>query len=138
MTRTPIGCAAIWIYSVIYNKAQESVYPHKTLGHYKAPAGANKIQKEAQGDKSDDYAVKLQTSVLTHLESWRYYDSCYLKLVGYVLGQCFFKKKDLQEIEKEALHAFVSKLGCNRNIAKEIQEGPFDFGGSLFTTLSNI
>ena len=42
------------------------------------------------------------------------------------------------EIEKEALHAFVSKLGCNRNIAKEIQEGPFDFGGSLFTTLSNI
>ena len=74
--------------------------PHKTLGHHKAPVGRHLIQKEILGDTSESYATKAQTSALTNMESRRYYESCYLKLAGYMLGQCFFDKKDLEEIKK--------------------------------------
>jgi hypothetical protein len=100
---------------------------HKTLGHYKAPAGVHTIQKEKLGNVSDEYAVKLQTSVLTHSESQHCYNSCYLKSVGYVLGQCFFDSKELEDVDREA-----------QNMAKVIREGPFEFGGSAFTTLPNV
>eukprot|EP00957_Ditylum_brightwellii_P010812 819891-Ditylum_brightwellii.AAC.1 len=77
--------------------------PYKTPGHYKAPAGVHTIQKEKLCKISDEYAIKLQTSALTYLENQQYYDSCYPKSVGYVLGQCFFDSKDLEDIEREAL-----------------------------------
>eukprot|EP00957_Ditylum_brightwellii_P051487 3903315-Ditylum_brightwellii.AAC.1 len=43
--------------------------PHKILGHYNAPAGVHTMQKEKLGSISDEYAVKSQTSALTHSES---------------------------------------------------------------------
>eukprot|EP00957_Ditylum_brightwellii_P072402 5502678-Ditylum_brightwellii.AAC.1 len=108
------------------------------LGHYKAPAGGHLTQKEILGHTLESYATRAQTSALTNTESRRYYESCYFKLVGYVLGQCFFDKKDLEEIKKQAIRAFVSKTGYNRNMAKAIRNGPFAYGGSAFTTLCNV
>eukprot|EP00957_Ditylum_brightwellii_P011534 872636-Ditylum_brightwellii.AAC.1 len=112
--------------------------PHKTLGHYKAPAGGHLMQREILGDTLELYATKVQTSTLTNMESRQYYESCYLKSVGYVLGQCFFDKKDSEDIEKQAICVFVSKTGYNRNMAKAICDGTFAYGGSAFTTLCNV
>eukprot|EP00957_Ditylum_brightwellii_P150462 11456986-Ditylum_brightwellii.AAC.1 len=78
------------------------------------------------------------TSALSPRESQRYYNSCYPKSVGYVLGQCFFTEAELEEIEKEAIRAFTSKSGYNQNMAKVIQDGPYDFAGISFTTLVHV
>eukprot|EP00957_Ditylum_brightwellii_P161557 12300605-Ditylum_brightwellii.AAC.1 len=66
---------------------------HKKLGHYKLPGSSNITQQKMLEKNANEYSVKAQISVLAHSESQRYYDSCYLKSVEYVLGQCFFEKE---------------------------------------------
>eukprot|EP00957_Ditylum_brightwellii_P159565 12146708-Ditylum_brightwellii.AAC.1 len=59
--------------------------------------------------KSESYAIKASTSSLTHREAKMYYNSCYIKSVGYVLGQCFFTQDELKEIEKDVIRVFTSQ-----------------------------
>eukprot|EP00957_Ditylum_brightwellii_P120930 9222949-Ditylum_brightwellii.AAC.1 len=47
-----------------------------------------------------------------------YYNSCYIKAVGYVLGQCFFTQTELEEIERDTIRVFTSCMGYNKNMAK--------------------
>ena len=69
----------------------KSVYnPHKTLGHYKVPAGMSKVQENILINKAESYACKVKRSSLNRYKSWLYYTSCYLKSLGYVLGKHFF------------------------------------------------
>eukprot|EP00957_Ditylum_brightwellii_P097583 7431776-Ditylum_brightwellii.AAC.1 len=90
------------------------------LGHQKAPVGANVSQKNALQKKSERYAIKASTSVLKQYEAKMYYNSCYIKLVGYVLDQCFFTQSKLEEIERYAIRVFTSRMGYNKNMAKVI------------------
>eukprot|EP00957_Ditylum_brightwellii_P057639 4370570-Ditylum_brightwellii.AAC.1 len=53
-----------------------------------------------------------------------YYNSCYIKSVEYVLGQCFFTQTELEEIESNAIRVFTSRMGYNKNMAKIICDGP--------------
>jgi len=61
--------------------------PHTTLGHLKAPGGGNVSQKNSLQRKSERYAIKASTSSLSHHKAKMYYNSCYIKSVGYVLVQ---------------------------------------------------
>ena len=81
--------------------------------HKKAPEGINKTQKLYLKKVANEYATKVFTSALSHKESQQYYDACYLKLVGYVLGKCFLNTKDLEEIEHKAIRVFTAKCGYN-------------------------
>ena len=56
--------------------------PHKTLGHYKAPAGTGKVQATVLAEQDKQYAYRITKSSLTHHEVWMYYTSCYQKSVG--------------------------------------------------------
>eukprot|EP00957_Ditylum_brightwellii_P179965 13708625-Ditylum_brightwellii.AAC.1 len=47
--------------SKIVIECKNTFIPHKTLGHYEAPAGVHTIQKENLGKISDEYAIKSQT-----------------------------------------------------------------------------
>eukprot|EP00957_Ditylum_brightwellii_P011308 855205-Ditylum_brightwellii.AAC.3 len=87
--------------NMITIKYKNAYTAHKALGHRKAPAGANALQKMMLADKANKYAVKASASSLTHSEAKLYYDSCYLKSVGYILGQCFFMDQDCKEIQQE-------------------------------------
>eukprot|EP00957_Ditylum_brightwellii_P201164 15324357-Ditylum_brightwellii.AAC.1 len=71
---------------VVTIKYKNTFTSHKTLGHHKYPDSSNITQQKILEKSANEYAVKAQTSALTHSKSWRYYDSCYLKLLGYVLG----------------------------------------------------
>eukprot|EP00957_Ditylum_brightwellii_P028640 2163210-Ditylum_brightwellii.AAC.1 len=61
------------------------------------------------------------------------YDSCYVKSVGYVLGQCFFTEQDCEEIEQEVIQVFMSHTGYNKNMAKVIRDGPAELAGAAMT-----
>eukprot|EP00957_Ditylum_brightwellii_P117511 8962391-Ditylum_brightwellii.AAC.1 len=52
-----------------------------------------------------------------------YYDSCYIKSGGYVLGQCFFTDQDCKEIEQEVIQVFTSYTDYNKNMARVIRDG---------------
>eukprot|EP00957_Ditylum_brightwellii_P133049 10145383-Ditylum_brightwellii.AAC.1 len=67
------------------------------LGHLKAPGGGTVSQKNS-----------LQRKL----------ESCYIKSVGYVLGQCFFTQAKLEEIETDAIRVFKSRMGYNKNMTK--------------------
>eukprot|EP00957_Ditylum_brightwellii_P073479 5583641-Ditylum_brightwellii.AAC.1 len=77
-------------------------------------------------------------SSLNRHESWLYYTSCYLKSIGYVLGQTFLPKKDLKDIDHHVVQAFKSKHGYNRNMPYAIHDGPSHLGGAEFTPLYHL
>eukprot|EP00957_Ditylum_brightwellii_P002520 192825-Ditylum_brightwellii.AAC.1 len=97
-----------------HNKRQTTIKyknlytPHTALGHHKAPGGANVSQKNALQKKSERYAIKASTSALKQHKAKMYYNSCYIKSVGYVLGRCFFSQTELEEIERYAIRVFTS------------------------------
>eukprot|EP00957_Ditylum_brightwellii_P132990 10140314-Ditylum_brightwellii.AAC.1 len=91
--------------------------PHAILGHLKAPDRGNNSQKNKLTDKAGIYAIKASSSSLNHHKARMYYNSCYIKLVGYVLGQCFFTSNKLDEIENDTIRAFTSRSGYNKNMA---------------------
>eukprot|EP00957_Ditylum_brightwellii_P016166 1216867-Ditylum_brightwellii.AAC.1 len=67
-----------------------------------------------------------------------YYDSCYLKSVGYVLGQCFFADQDCKKIEQDVIQVFTSCTGYNKNMAKVIRDGPTKLAGPAMTRLIDV
>jgi hypothetical protein len=58
---------------------------HKTLGHYKEPAGNQLEQFRRLHKKSDEKTKFLLKCSLTPVEAWTYYYACYLPSIGYPL-----------------------------------------------------
>eukprot|EP00957_Ditylum_brightwellii_P148442 11301535-Ditylum_brightwellii.AAC.1 len=67
-----------------------------------------------------------------------YYDSCYIKSVRYILGQCFFTEQDSEVIEQGVIQVFTSCTGYNKNIAKVIRDGPAELAGPAMTCLIDV
>eukprot|EP00957_Ditylum_brightwellii_P202164 15328884-Ditylum_brightwellii.AAC.1 len=67
-----------------------------------------------------------------------YYNSCYLKSVGYILGQCFFMDQDCKEIEQDVIQVFTPRTGYNKNMAKVIRDGPVKLAGAAMARLINV
>jgi hypothetical protein len=63
---------------------------HKTLGHYKEPAGTQKQQFEQLQRKSDKVTAFLWTTPLNREESWLFYNACYLPAITYPLTCSYF------------------------------------------------
>ena len=61
---------------------------HKTLGHYKSPAGNEIKQIAILRKQSDLLALQAETASLTRREAWTFYFSMYLTSVGYPLQNC--------------------------------------------------
>eukprot|EP00957_Ditylum_brightwellii_P131538 10032592-Ditylum_brightwellii.AAC.1 len=108
------------------------------LGHYKVPSGHRLTQQHVLKETTTQYAIRVMTSALTQSKAHVYFDSCYCKSVGYVLGQLFFTTTELQTLEKEAIRAFTSKLSYNFNMTYVIREGPYQYGGAAITSMVNI
>eukprot|EP00957_Ditylum_brightwellii_P146464 11151274-Ditylum_brightwellii.AAC.2 len=67
-----------------------------------------------------------------------YYNSRYIKSVGYVLGQSFFTHDKLEEIEKDAIYVLISWAGYDKNMVKVVQDGPESIAGAAFTRLIDV
>ena len=108
---------------------------HKTLGHFKEPAGTQVKQLQELKLKSDTNTRFLQTCSLTRDEAWTYYYACYLPSVSYSLANSFFTKSQLTKIQRNAMKLIVPKCGYNRNMKQEILYGPLQYGGANFRHL---
>lgn len=108
---------------------------HKTLGHYKEPAGTQHSQFLNLKRKSDTSTEFLWKCQLTHLEAWTYYYACYLPSIGYPLSCSSLSRKQLDRIQLRAMSILVAKCGYNRNTKKAILYGPMEYGGASFRPL---
>ncbi len=105
--------------------------PHKTLGHYKAPAGKSR-------EASDKLAKQVLSSPLTRQESMMLYSAVWLARMRYVLPQCSLSPAQLKTIESKAMMAFVAKGGYARTMALPIRFGPKKLGGAGFIQLETV
>jgi hypothetical protein len=109
--------------------------PHKSLGHYKAPAGTNHTQLNILHTNSDKCAKLVSSSPCNRMDSWYFYTAIYLKSIGYVLADCFFLAKELKQVQQAVLHAFLAKCGYNCNTHQLIVYAPIGHGGCRLTPL---
>ncbi len=105
---------------------------HKTLGHFKEPAGTQRRQLAELLLKSNEATAFLDSCCLTRSEAWTYYYACYLPSLAYPLANCYFTEQQLSKIQRKAMSIIVSECGYNRNTKKEILYGPLQYGGANF------
>ena len=111
---------------------------HKTLGHYKDPAGNQAQQLRELTEKCDKAADFIATSPLNRSEAWTYYFAIFLTSVGYPLASCYFSAKVLEKVQRRAMSNIVAKCGYNRHTKREVIYGPGIYGGASFRTLYSL
>ena len=108
---------------------------HKTLGHYKEPAGTQSEQYHQPLQKSNGITEFLWTCPLTRLESWTYYYACYIPAISYPLAASALTYQQLDKIQRRAMQIIIPRCGFNRNTKREIMYGPLELGGASFRHL---
>ncbi len=108
---------------------------HKTLGHYKEPAGTQQEQFRQLKAKSNTSTEFLWKGQMNHKETWTYYYACYLPSIGYPLSCSSLTYKQLDRVQRRAMTIIVAKCGYNRNTKREILIGPLCYGGANFRHL---
>ena len=108
---------------------------HKTLGHYKEPAGNQREQFRQLRKKSDMSTQFLWKCYLTPSEAWTYYYACYLPSIGYPLPCSSLTYAQLDRVQRTAMTIIVARCGYNRNTKREIVYGPMSYGGANFRHL---
>jgi hypothetical protein len=105
---------------------------HKTLGHYKEPAGTQVEQFRKLKDKSDSITTFLWSTPVTRSETALFYHACYIPAVCYPLTCSHFTFLQLSQIQQRAMSIILARSGFNRNTKKEILYGPIELGGAGF------
>ena len=118
-----------------YLQLLQSYRAHKTLGHYKDPAGTRKEQFRQLQKKSDLVTDFLREAPLTCLEAWTFYFACYLPAVSYPLTSLSLTQQHLDRVQKKAMSIIVSRCGFNRNTKKAILYRHLTLGGASFRSL---
>jgi hypothetical protein len=108
---------------------------HKTLGHYKDPAGTQREQFRQLKRKSDSITAFLWEVPLSRLEAWMYYFACYLPAVSYPLASSSLSQRCLERVQQKAMSIIVPRCDFNRNTKKAILYGPLALGGASFRSL---
>jgi hypothetical protein len=108
---------------------------HKTLGHYKDPAGLQIEQKKRLRLLCDGNTKFLWNCPLTRREAWTYYFACFLPSVCSPLACSYFTKTQLETIQRKSMSIIIARCGYNRNTKREIIYGPLEYGGANFRHL---
>jgi hypothetical protein len=98
--------------------------PHKTLGHYEAPTANSAMQLSILKTKSNKLGKQASTGPFNSRDAWIFYQSIYLKSMGYVLLQSFFTKAQLKTIQTAAMSSIIPKCGFNRKTKTDLLYDP--------------
>ena len=107
---------------------------HKTLGHYKEPAGLQ-VTQAMELQKSDESTAFLWKCQLTPVEAWTYYFACYLPSIGYPLAVSTLTYVQLDRVQRTAMSIIIAENGYNRHTKREIIYGPLNYEGANFQHL---
>ena len=82
---------------------------HKTLGHFKEPAGTQKEQFRQLKQRIDETVAYLWKIPLTRPEWWKFYYAYYLPSVTYPLLSSHFTSNQLDSVQKKALCILLAR-----------------------------
>ena len=103
---------------------------HKTLGHYKEPAGTQRAQFRHLLEKTTTMARFLRHSPINSRETRLFYTTIYLPRMTYPMKNTFFTKPQLEQLQRQALGVTIQKLGFNKCTARVIIHGSTQYGGA--------
>ncbi len=105
---------------------------HKTLGHYKSPAGGEVKQIEILRKQSDLLALQAETANMTRREAWTFYFAIYIPSIGYLLPLCHFSKPELDWLHHKVKSEMIARCGFCGKTKHEIIYRSADLGGACF------
>ena len=108
---------------------------HKTLGHFKEPAGTQNEQLRQLKIRIDETVAFLWKVPLSRSESWTFYYGYFLPSVTYPLSSTHFTHDQLNRVHKKALCILLARCGYNRNMKRAVAFGPLEYGGAGFLRL---
>ena len=108
---------------------------HKTLGHFKEPAGTQKEQYRQLKQRIDETVAFLWKVPLSRSESWTFYFAYYLPSVTYPLSSSHFTSSQLDSVQRKVLCILLARCGYNRNMKRAVVFGPKEYGGAGFLRL---
>ena len=97
---------------------------HKTLGHYKEPAGNQREPFRQLPQKCNKSTEFIWKCYLTPLKAWTYCYICYLHSIGYPLSCSSPTYAQLDRVQWTAITIIVARCGYNQNTKREIVYGP--------------
>jgi ribonuclease HI len=95
----------------------------KTLGVMKTPSGLQMPEIGRLKEKSDSIARRVNLSHLTRSEARLAYETTYIPSMRYSLTTTAINQLDMETIQQKATSAFLSKMGYNRNMPREVVYG---------------
>lgn len=111
---------------------------HKTLGHFKEPAGTQKEQFRQLKQRIEDTVSFLWNVPLSRSEAWTFYTGYYLPSVTYPLTCSHFTSNQLESVQKKALCILLAQCGYNRNMKRAVVFGPQEYGGGQAFSVCTI
>jgi hypothetical protein len=107
--------------------------PHRTLGHWKAPAD-NKQSKQLRAliSKASTISTLIHLANVSRFGATIAYHGIYIQTLKYVLPQCFFDTTTLQKAERKTTPHIVAKCGYNRTTSTAIRYAPLHHAGCGF------
>jgi hypothetical protein len=106
--------------------------PHKTLGHWKSPAGPQHKQLQAVKAKAKSTSHLIATAPLPRQGAKLAYMAKYVAALRYVLPQCFFSHESLAKAEAQSTPAMIAKCGFCRKTAYAVLFAPTEMAGGGF------
>ena len=109
-----------------------SYAPHKTLGHWKAPAGKSTTQLRIIMSKMTAISLRISTSHLSRFGARLAYHAIYVGTLRYVLPQCHFSPTKLRQAAKKSMPPLYAKCGFSRKTPLALLYAPREYGGGGF------
>jgi len=106
--------------------------PHKTLGHWKSPAGQSTTQLKTLMARMKTISTRISTSWLSRYGARLAYHGIYVATLRYVLPQCHFPTQALRKAEKQSLPPLYAKCGFSRKTSQALLFAPTEYGGGGF------
>ena len=120
-------------------KPKRADEPHKTLGHWKSPAEP-KQRKQLQEllERAKNTMALIAISPLTRAGTVQAYNGIYVTTLKYVLPQCFFTDKQLDQTERKTIQPILARCGYNRNTATALRYTPTTYAGCGLTRWATL
>jgi hypothetical protein len=114
----------------------KSVYEaHRTLGVWPSPSGGTVTQFQQSRIRSDMIAEGVRLNPLARNEALMGYRHIWLPSVGYPLTAWGLTDRQLHQVEKNAVNAFLPKMGFSCKTSRAVIFGSQRFGGYGLTRL---
>ena len=90
-------------------ESKRATDPHKTLGHYKAPASKQRLQLLKIMEKAHKTAMLISMSPISRYGAYLAYHTIYIPSVKYPLPQSFFTQTELEQAQQKTMGQIIAK-----------------------------